>query len=118
MPARAQLKADTGLGRGGCQPGDGLGGRLALVAGLAHAAPRPGAGCLRVDRTPSHSEAIAGLLPDAELVLVPDAGHLVMLEHPELVTDRLADLLARAGAVPAATTVDGYGSTSSSAGPG
>ncbi|WP_185832417.1 alpha/beta fold hydrolase [Streptomyces sp. WAC 04229] len=69
--------------------------------------------------TPSeHSEAIAGLLPDAELVLVPDAGHLVMLEHPELVTDRLADLLARAGAVPAAATVDGYGSTSSSAGPG
>ncbi|NEB15256.1 alpha/beta fold hydrolase [Streptomyces coelicoflavus] len=69
--------------------------------------------------TPSeHSEAIAGLLPDAELVLAPDAGHLVMLEHPELVTDRLADLLARAGAVPAAATVDGYGSTSSSAGPG
>ncbi|MFE5599401.1 alpha/beta fold hydrolase [Streptomyces coelicoflavus] len=69
--------------------------------------------------TPSeHSEAIAGLLPDAELVLVPDAGHLVMLEHPELVTDRLADLLARAGAVQAAATVDGYGSTSSSAGPG
>ncbi|MFC9467180.1 alpha/beta fold hydrolase [Streptomyces coelicoflavus] len=69
--------------------------------------------------TPSeHSEAIADLLPDAELVLVPDAGHLVMLEHPELVTDRLADLLARAGAVPAAATVDGYGSTSSSAGPG
>ncbi|MEV8122830.1 alpha/beta hydrolase [Streptomyces sp. NPDC085944] len=68
--------------------------------------------------TPSeHSEAIAGLLPDAELVLVPDAGHLVMLEHPELVTDRLADLLARAGAVPAAANVDGYGSTSS-AGPG
>ncbi len=69
--------------------------------------------------TPSeHSEAIADLLPDAELVLVPDAGHLVMLEHPELVTDRLADLLARAGAVPAAATVDGYGSTSSTAGPG
>jgi pimeloyl-ACP methyl ester carboxylesterase len=47
--------------------------------------------------TPSeHSEAIAGVLPGAELVLVPDAGHLVMLEHPEVVTDRLADLLARA----------------------
>ncbi len=47
--------------------------------------------------TPSeHSEAIAELLPDAELVLVPDAGHLVMLEHPEAVTDRLADLLTRA----------------------
>ncbi len=53
--------------------------------------------------TPSaHSEVIADLLPDAELVLVPDAGHLAMLEHPEAVTDRLADLLVRAGAVPAA----------------
>lgn len=66
--------------------------------------------------TPSeHSEAIARLLPEAELVLVPDAGHLVMLEHPELVTDRLADLLVRAGAVPAGATVGPYGSTSSSA---
>ncbi|MEU3506884.1 alpha/beta hydrolase [Streptomyces longwoodensis] len=66
--------------------------------------------------TPSeHSEAIADLLPEAELVLVPDAGHLVMLEHPEVVTDRLADLLTRAGAVPAGATVGGYGSTSSTA---
>ncbi|MFJ4819970.1 alpha/beta fold hydrolase [Streptomyces sp. NPDC088801] len=63
--------------------------------------------------TPSeHSEAIADLLPDAELVLVPDAGHLVMLEHPEVVTDRLADLLTRTGAVPAGATVKGYGSSS------
>jgi pimeloyl-ACP methyl ester carboxylesterase len=69
--------------------------------------------------TPSeHSEAIADLLPDAELVLVPDAGHLVMLEHPEVVTDRLADLLTRAGAVPAGATVNGYGSTSNTAQPG
>ncbi|WP_053754115.1 alpha/beta fold hydrolase [Streptomyces sp. MMG1533] len=69
--------------------------------------------------TPSeHSEAIADLLPDAELVLVPDAGHLVMLEHPEVVTDRLADLLTRAGAVPAGATVGGYGSTSTAARPG
>ncbi|GGN83404.1 lipase [Streptomyces albiflavescens] len=69
--------------------------------------------------TPSeHSEAIADLLPDAELVLVPDAGHLVMLEHPEVVIDRLADLLMRAGAVPAGATVGGYGSTSSTAQPG
>ncbi|MFF8940923.1 alpha/beta fold hydrolase [Streptomyces sp. NPDC014864] len=69
--------------------------------------------------TPSeHSEAIADLLPEAELVLVPDAGHLVMLEHPEIVTDRLADLLTRVGAVPAGATVGGYGSTSSTAQPG
>ena len=65
--------------------------------------------------TPSgHSEAIADELPDAELVLVPDAGHLVMLEHPEVVIDRLADLLTRAGAVPAAATVSSYGTSSSS----
>ncbi|MFI6877437.1 alpha/beta fold hydrolase [Streptomyces sp. NPDC050400] len=69
--------------------------------------------------TPSeHSEAIAALLPDAEFVLVPDAGHLVMLEHPEVVTDRLADLLARAGAVPAGATVGSYGDTGSTAQPG
>jgi pimeloyl-ACP methyl ester carboxylesterase len=69
--------------------------------------------------TPSeHSEVIAGLLPEAELVLVPDGGHLVMLEHPEAVTDRLADLLTRVGAVPAGATVGGYGSTSSTAQPG
>lgn len=66
--------------------------------------------------TPSeHSEVIAGLLPDAELVLVPDAGHLVMLEHPEAVTDRLADLLARVGAVPG-TTVVRYGSSTAEPG--
>ncbi|GLW45066.1 lipase [Streptomyces sp. NBRC 14336] len=67
--------------------------------------------------TPSeHSEAIADLLPEAELVLVPDAGHLVMLEHPEVVTDRLADLLTRAGAVPAGATVGGYGSSTAQPG--
>ncbi|MEV7233300.1 alpha/beta hydrolase [Streptomyces sp. NPDC051020] len=59
----------------------------------------------------SHSEAIADHLPDAELVIVPDGGHLVMLEHPETVTDRLADLLVRIGAVPAAANVGGHGST-------
>ncbi|MCC8478539.1 alpha/beta hydrolase [Streptomyces globisporus] len=58
----------------------------------------------------SHSEAIADVLPDAELVIVPDAGHLVMLEHPETVTDRLADLLVRSGTVSAAN-VGGHGST-------
>ncbi|MEU3045656.1 MULTISPECIES: alpha/beta hydrolase [unclassified Streptomyces] len=62
--------------------------------------------------TPStHSEAIADRLPHAELVIVPDGGHLVMLEHPEAVTDRIADLLVRAGAVPDAANVGTYGST-------
>ncbi|WP_156722967.1 alpha/beta fold hydrolase [Streptomyces apocyni] len=64
--------------------------------------------------TPSeHSEVIADALPNAELVIVPDGGHLVMLEHPEAVSDRLGDLLVRVGALPAATgaTVTHYGST-------
>ncbi|MEV3857948.1 alpha/beta hydrolase [Streptomyces sp. NPDC050095] len=69
--------------------------------------------------TPSgHSEAIAELLPEAEFVLVPDAGHLVMLEHPEVVTDRLADVLARAGVSDAAATVGSHGDTGSTAQPG
>lgn len=62
--------------------------------------------------TPSaHSQIIADLLPAAGLVIVPDAGHLVMLEHPETVTGRLTELLARAGAVPADANVGLYGST-------
>jgi pimeloyl-ACP methyl ester carboxylesterase len=45
---------------------------------------------------PEHSEAIAAELPDAELVIVQDAGHLVMLERPDLVNSRLALLLEQA----------------------
>ncbi|WP_051830842.1 MULTISPECIES: alpha/beta fold hydrolase [Streptomyces] len=55
--------------------------------------------------TPSaHSEAMAERLPGAELVLAEGAGHLVMLERPELVDRELALLLRRAadfaGAAP------------------
>jgi pimeloyl-ACP methyl ester carboxylesterase len=46
---------------------------------------------------PEHSEAIIRRLPGAEHVLVPDAGHLVMLEHPAVVSLALGDLLGRAG---------------------
>ncbi len=53
---------------------------------------------------PGHGEAMAEQLPGAELVLVQDAGHLVMLERPDLVDHHLADLLDRAarfrGAAP------------------
>ena len=45
---------------------------------------------------PEHSEAIAAELPDAELVIVQDAGHLVMLERPDLVNTQLALLLEQA----------------------
>ncbi|WP_328956457.1 alpha/beta hydrolase [Kitasatospora purpeofusca] len=53
---------------------------------------------------PGHGEAMAEQLPGAELVLVQDAGHLVMLERPDLVDRHLAELLDRAarfrGAAP------------------
>lgn len=48
-----------------------------------------------------HSEAIAALLPDAELVHVPASGHVMMLEQSKLVNDHLLDLLAQCtGALP------------------
>ncbi|MEU2514875.1 alpha/beta fold hydrolase [Streptomyces syringium] len=57
--------------------------------------------------TPSeHSEAIAAALPDAELVLVPGAGHLVMLENPGVVDEHLARMLAAAGAGEAARGIE------------
>jgi pimeloyl-ACP methyl ester carboxylesterase len=45
-----------------------------------------------------HSDLIVERLPDAEYVVVPDAGHLVLLEKPAEVTDALAALLRRVGA--------------------
>lgn len=45
---------------------------------------------------PRHSEAIVRALPHAEHVVVRQAGHLVMLEHPDVVTGHLLDLVTRA----------------------
>ncbi|MEV0368501.1 alpha/beta hydrolase [Streptomyces sp. NPDC050636] len=45
-----------------------------------------------------HSQTIAELLPNAELLCVPGAGHLVMLEQPELVNEQLVSLVERASA--------------------
>jgi pimeloyl-ACP methyl ester carboxylesterase len=50
-----------------------------------------------------HSELIVEHLPDAEFVVVPDAGHMVLLEKPAEVTTALTALLRRVGAgAPAA----------------
>lgn len=43
-----------------------------------------------------HSEEIVKALPGAEHVVVRHAGHLVFLEHPEVVTGHLQDLIDRA----------------------
>ncbi|MGL4178333.1 MAG: alpha/beta fold hydrolase, partial [Dermatophilaceae bacterium] len=45
---------------------------------------------------PSHSEEIVRRIPGAEHVVVEDAGHLLMLEHPQIVTQQLLMLIARA----------------------
>ena len=43
-----------------------------------------------------HSRELAASLPQAEYVEVPDAGHMVLLERHEIVTDHLLKLLRRA----------------------
>ena len=50
----------------------------------------------------AHSREIADALPGAEHVLVRGAGHLLMLEHPAVVTARLERLLVRSDARRAA----------------
>ncbi|HEY6798586.1 MAG TPA: alpha/beta hydrolase [Kineosporiaceae bacterium] len=44
----------------------------------------------------AHSEAIVEVLPGAEHVVVRHAGHLLLLEHPEVVNEHLAGLVDRA----------------------
>ncbi|RKT85138.1 Pimeloyl-ACP methyl ester carboxylesterase [Saccharopolyspora antimicrobica] len=50
----------------------------------------------RVTPFSPHAEVLAAELPDAVLVRVEGAGHPVMLERPELVTEQLTALLRRA----------------------
>ena len=45
---------------------------------------------------PAHSEKIVERLPGSEHVVVQDAGHLIMLEHPEVITGQVLALLHRA----------------------
>ena len=53
----------------------------------------------------SHSERIAAALPQARLIIAENSGHLLMLEHPELVNRPLLALvestLAHTAPVPA-----------------
>jgi len=45
---------------------------------------------------PEHSEAIVRALPGAQHVIVRDAGHVIMLEHPDLLNQQLDALVDRA----------------------
>jgi pimeloyl-ACP methyl ester carboxylesterase len=46
---------------------------------------------------PAHGTAIAAAVPGSELVEIPQAGHVLMLEHPDAVNTALRGLLARVG---------------------
>jgi pimeloyl-ACP methyl ester carboxylesterase len=41
----------------------------------------------------SHSEEICRLLPKASLVVVPEAGHVALMEYPEIVSDAIRAFL-------------------------
>lgn len=45
---------------------------------------------------PEHSDDIVRHLPGAEHVLVADAGHVIMVEHPDLLNEQLLALAQRA----------------------
>ena len=55
-------------------------------------------GMLDVLTPPEKSEEMAGLLPNSELVLLPDIGHLSTLEAPQACIDALRRLIARSQA--------------------
>jgi pimeloyl-ACP methyl ester carboxylesterase len=51
---------------------------------------------------PQHSEEIVRLIPGAEHVLVNDAGHIIMLEHGDVVSEQLLAMIGRAQRAAAA----------------
>lgn len=66
-----------------------LGNVATLVVGAEH----------DVTIAPEHSAAIARGVPGAELAMVPNAGHMVPLEHPAIVDELLHRLISRATAL-------------------
>ncbi|MGB3439058.1 MAG: alpha/beta hydrolase [Actinophytocola sp.] len=69
--------------------------RYAALAGLKHTHVLVCGGDADRMTQFSHAERIAFELPDAELVRVPGAGHMVMLEEAQTVNDHLVMLLQR-----------------------
>jgi pimeloyl-ACP methyl ester carboxylesterase len=51
---------------------------------------------------PQHSEEIVRLIPGSEHVLVNDAGHIIMLEHGDVVSEQILALIVRAQRAAAA----------------
>ncbi|MFI1379013.1 alpha/beta fold hydrolase [Embleya sp. NPDC020886] len=74
--------------------------KLAALPALAHVPTLVVAGEGDLIAPASHSEAIKEALPGAELLVVPQSGHLTLLEHPEVVNAALRELLARTATAP------------------
>jgi pimeloyl-ACP methyl ester carboxylesterase len=53
----------------------------------------------------SHSELMAAELPNADLLVVPETGHMALIDCHEQVNDALRVLVARAGVTAAAARV-------------
>ena len=54
------------------------------------------AGSLDAETPPAYAYAIASLIPNASLTIIPNAGHIVNLENPDSVTARLKFFLEHA----------------------
>jgi pimeloyl-ACP methyl ester carboxylesterase len=55
-----------------------------------------------------HHLAISRLIPNAQLAVIPDAGHFVLYEDPEKLLPIVATFLDHTSTVPFATTPSGY----------
>ncbi|MFI1969547.1 alpha/beta fold hydrolase [Streptomyces cinnamoneus] len=92
--------------------------KLAALSAFAHLPVLVLAGEKDLVIPPEHSKAIADALPEAGLVIVPGAGHMVMMEQPGTVDSHLADLLAAAGAAGAGSPRRGRADRAAGAQPG
>ncbi|HEU5472162.1 MAG TPA: alpha/beta hydrolase [Actinophytocola sp.] len=76
--------------------------RYAALVGLKHAHVQVISGDRDLFTPFAHAERIVAELPDATLVRAAGAGHMVMLEQPDLVTDHLVMLLQQCAFGPGA----------------
>ena len=72
--------------------------KIAALAHFAHVETLVFNGVADILTPPAHSELIVKGIPGSEHVLIRDAGHVIMLEHPDLLNDHLLGLFERAEA--------------------
>jgi pimeloyl-ACP methyl ester carboxylesterase len=70
--------------------------KTAALAHFAHIETLVFNGTQDILTPPAHSDLIVEAIPGAEHVLIRDAGHVIMLEHPDLLNDQIIALLERA----------------------